>query len=57
MFLNRLERKTRKRRKVLATLKVLGSVVEELTKEMPPDAVEKLISEEVNVHSILMKYF
>ncbi|XP_020093274.1 callose synthase 9 isoform X2 [Ananas comosus] len=45
--LGELEPKTRKRRKVLATLKVLGSVVEELTREMPPDAAEKLISEEM----------
>lgn len=45
--LGELERKTVKRKKVLATLKVLGTVVEELTKEMAPEDAEKLISEEM----------
>ena len=44
---NRLERKTVKRKKVFATLKVLGTVVEELTKEISPEDADRLISEEV----------
>lgn len=46
-FLNRLERKTRKRKKVLATLKVLWSVIEDMTKEISPEDAKNLISEEV----------
>ncbi|XP_073112798.1 callose synthase 9 isoform X2 [Elaeis guineensis] len=45
--LGELERKTVKRKKVFATLKVLGTVVEELTKEIAPEDAEKLISEEM----------
>ncbi|XP_039128292.1 glutathione S-transferase T1-like [Dioscorea cayenensis subsp. rotundata] len=41
-----LEDKTLKRKKVFATLKVLGTVVEELTKEIAPEDADKLISEE-----------
>ena len=44
---NRLERKTIRRKKIFATLKVLGTVVEELTEEMSPDSAEGLITEEV----------
>lgn len=33
----RLERKTVKRKRVFATLKVLGSVLEQLTKEIPEE--------------------
>ncbi|GJN09286.1 hypothetical protein PR202_ga27282 [Eleusine coracana subsp. coracana] len=46
--LGELERKTLKRKKVLATLKVLWSVIEDLTKEISPEDAEKLISEETN---------
>ncbi|OEL22651.1 Callose synthase 9 [Dichanthelium oligosanthes] len=42
-----LERKTLKRKKVLATLKVLWSVIEDLTKEISPEDAKKLISEEM----------
>ncbi|XP_042386500.1 callose synthase 9-like [Zingiber officinale] len=45
--LGELERKTLKRKKVFATLRVLGTVLEELTREMAPDAVQNLISEEM----------
>lgn len=45
--LGELERKTVKRKKVFATLKVLGTVVEELTKEISPEDAERLISEEM----------
>ncbi|XP_072963967.1 callose synthase 9 [Typha angustifolia] len=45
--LGELERKTVKRKKIFATLKVLGTVVEELTRELSPDDAKKLISEEM----------
>ncbi|XP_068639698.1 callose synthase 9 isoform X2 [Aristolochia californica] len=45
--LGELERKTVKRKRVFATLKVLGQVVEELTKEVSPDGAERLIPEEL----------
>ena len=45
--LSRLERKTLKRKKVLATLKVLWSVIEDMTKEISPEDAKNLISEEV----------
>ncbi|KAJ0974544.1 hypothetical protein J5N97_016509, partial [Dioscorea zingiberensis] len=45
--LRELEMKTLKRKKVFATLKVLGTVVEELTKEVAPEDADKLISEEM----------
>lgn len=45
--LGELERKTLKRKKVLATLKVLWSVIEEITREISPEDAEKLISEEM----------
>jgi hypothetical protein len=48
-YLSRLERKTLKRKKVLATLKVLWSVIEDLTREISPEDADKLISEEVCV--------
>lgn len=35
------------RKKVFATLKVLGTVLEELTKEISPEDAERLISDEV----------
>lgn len=44
---NRLERKTVQRKKVLATLKVLGNVLEQLTKEVSPEEADQLIPEEV----------
>ncbi|KAL5209846.1 hypothetical protein ABZP36_005469 [Zizania latifolia] len=45
--LGELERKTLKRKKVLATLKVLWSVIEDITREISPEDAEKLISEEM----------
>lgn len=42
-----LERKTVQRKKVLATLKVLGNVLEQLTKEVSPEEVDRLIPEEL----------
>jgi callose synthase len=45
--LGELERKTLKRKKVFATLKVLWSVIEDMTKEISPEDAEKLISEEM----------
>lgn len=45
--LGELERKTRKRKKVLATLKVLWSVIEDMTKDISPEDANKLISEEM----------
>ncbi|KAJ3682007.1 hypothetical protein LUZ60_014580 [Juncus effusus] len=45
--LGELERKSILRKRVVATLRVLGTVVEELTKELPPDAARNLISEEM----------
>ncbi|CAK9174101.1 unnamed protein product [Ilex paraguariensis] len=45
--LGELERKTVKRKRVFATLKVLGSVLEQLTEEVSPEEAEKLIPEEV----------
>ncbi|XP_062209649.1 callose synthase 9 isoform X2 [Phragmites australis] len=45
--LGELERKTLKRKKVLATLKVLWSVMEDLTKEISPEDAKNLISEEM----------
>ncbi|OVA03159.1 Glycosyl transferase [Macleaya cordata] len=45
--LGELERKTVKRKRVFATLKVLGEVLGELTKEVSPEDAEKLISEEL----------
>ncbi|KAK1327162.1 Callose synthase 9 [Acorus calamus] len=44
--LGELERKTVKRKRILATLKVLGTVVEELTKEVSPEDAQMLMSEE-----------
>ncbi|XP_006354195.1 callose synthase 9 [Solanum tuberosum] len=45
--LGELERKTVQRKKVLATLKVLGNVLEQLTKEVSPEEVDRLIPEEL----------
>eukprot|EP00268_Persea_americana_P015686 TRINITY_DN1734_c0_g1_i2.p1 TRINITY_DN1734_c0_g1~~TRINITY_DN1734_c0_g1_i2.p1 ORF type:complete len:1912 (-),score=285.97 TRINITY_DN1734_c0_g1_i2:1152-6887(-) len=45
--LGELERTTVKRKRVFATLKVLGTVVEELTKEVSPEEAERLIPEEM----------
>ncbi|CAK9159583.1 unnamed protein product, partial [Ilex paraguariensis] len=45
--LGELERKTVKRKRVFATLKVLGSVLEQLTEEVSPEEAEKLIPEEL----------
>lgn len=36
-----------KRKRVFATLKVLGTVLEELTKEVSPEDAESLIPDEV----------
>lgn len=43
----RLERKTKKRKKIFATLKVLGEVLEQMTREVSPGEAETLIPEEV----------
>lgn len=43
----RLEKKTVRRMKVFATLRVLGTVLKEITREMAPHDGENLISEEV----------
>ncbi|KAF8780207.1 hypothetical protein HU200_001875 [Digitaria exilis] len=45
--LGELERKTLKRKKVLATLKVLWSVIEDMTKDISPEDAKNLISEEM----------
>lgn len=45
----RLEKKTVKRKKVFATLRVLGTVLEDLTREIAPDDAAKIISEEVYI--------
>lgn len=45
--LGELERKTVKRKRVFATLKVLGTVLEELTKEVSPEDAESLIPDEL----------
>ncbi|XP_059665125.1 callose synthase 9 [Cornus florida] len=45
--LGELERKTVKRKKVYATLRVLGMVLEQLTKEVSPEDAERLIPEEL----------
>lgn len=45
--LGELERKTVKRKKVFATLKVLGTVLEQLMKEISPEEAERLIPEEM----------
>lgn len=43
----RLERKTVMRKRVLGTLKVLGTVLEQLSKELSPEEAERLIPREV----------
>lgn len=45
--LGELERKTLRRKKVFATLKILARVLAKLTEEISPDGGEKLISNEV----------
>ncbi|URE06588.1 hypothetical protein MUK42_21586 [Musa troglodytarum] len=45
--LGELEKKTVKRKKVFATLRVLGTVLEDLTREIAPDDAAKIISEEM----------
>ncbi|GMH24309.1 hypothetical protein Nepgr_026152 [Nepenthes gracilis] len=45
--LGELERKTKKRKMVFATLKVLGDVLEQMTKEVSPEDMEQLIPEEL----------
>lgn len=45
--LGELERKTVKRKRIFATLKVLGTVLEQLTKEVSPEEADKLIPEEL----------
>ncbi|XP_023739784.2 callose synthase 9 [Lactuca sativa] len=42
-----LERKTVKRKRVFATLKVIGTVLEQLAKEVSPEEAQGLISEEL----------
>jgi len=42
-----LERKTRKRKRIFATLKVLGDVLEQMTREVSPEDADGLIPEEV----------
>lgn len=46
-YKNRLERKTVKRKRVFATLKVIGTVLEQLAKEVSPEEAQGLISEEL----------
>ncbi|PHT93723.1 Callose synthase 9 [Capsicum annuum] len=45
--LGELERKTVQRKRVLGTLKVLGNVLEQLTKEVSPEEADRLIPEEL----------
>nr|GMD73793.1 Callose synthase 9 [Ipomoea batatas] len=45
--LGELERKTVMRKRVLGTLKVLGTVLEQLSKELSPEEAERLIPREV----------
>lgn len=45
--LGELERKTRKRKRIFATLKVLGDVLEQMTREISPEEAEGLIPEEL----------
>uniref|UniRef100_A0A7C9ENL7 1,3-beta-glucan synthase n=1 Tax=Opuntia streptacantha TaxID=393608 RepID=A0A7C9ENL7_OPUST len=45
--LGELERKTRKRKRIFATLKVLGDVLEQMTREVSPEDADGLIPEEV----------
>ncbi|KAH6814902.1 glucan synthase-like 10 [Perilla frutescens var. frutescens] len=45
--LGELERKTVKRKRVLATLRVLGNVLEQLTKDVSAEEAERLIPEEL----------
>ncbi|KNA05699.1 hypothetical protein SOVF_187870 [Spinacia oleracea] len=45
--LGELERKTKKRKKIFATLKVLGEVLEQMTREVSPGEAETLIPEEL----------
>ncbi|GAA0146604.1 hypothetical protein LIER_06519 [Lithospermum erythrorhizon] len=44
--LGELERKTVKRKRVLATLKVLGNVLESLTKDVSPEEADRLVSDD-----------
>lgn len=46
---NRLERTTVRRKRVFAVLKVLGSVLEQLSKDISPEEADELIPEEVTV--------
>lgn len=45
--LGELERKTKKRKKIFSTLKVLGDVLEQMSKEVSPEDAEMLIPEEL----------
>ncbi|XP_021771976.1 callose synthase 9-like [Chenopodium quinoa] len=45
--LGELERKTKKRKRIFATLKVLGEVLEQMTSEVSPEEAETLIPEEL----------
>lgn len=45
--LGELERKTKKRKRVFATLKLLGEVLEQMTREISPEEAETLIPEEL----------
>ncbi|XP_031113012.1 callose synthase 9 isoform X2 [Ipomoea triloba] len=47
--LGELERKTVMRKRVLGTLKVLGTVLEQLSKELSPEEAERLIPRELKV--------
>jgi callose synthase len=42
-----LERKTKKRKRIFATLKVLGEVLEQMTQEVSPADAKTLIPAEV----------
>ncbi|XP_074292592.1 callose synthase 9-like [Silene latifolia] len=45
--LGELERKTKKRKKIFATLKVLGDVLEQMTREVSPEEAERLLPDEL----------
>ncbi|KAL8159934.1 LOW QUALITY PROTEIN: hypothetical protein V2J09_001471 [Rumex salicifolius] len=45
--LGELDRKTKRRKKIFATLKVLGDVLEQMSKEVSPEDAEMLIPEEM----------
>ncbi|KAL0437255.1 UNVERIFIED_CONTAM: Callose synthase 9 [Sesamum radiatum] len=58
--LGELEHTTVKRKRVLATLKVLGNVLEQLTKDVSPEEADRLIPDEIRsldaVHQLFEKF-